>query len=44
LVEISEVLGGVRFVLDCDLVLGEVIHDYLTTPVSAPSAPDILMT
>jgi acetoacetate decarboxylase len=29
LIEVREVLGGVHFRLDCDLTLGEVIHDYL---------------
>ena len=29
LIEVREVLGGVHFLLDCDLTLGEVVHDYL---------------
>jgi acetoacetate decarboxylase len=29
LIEVREVLGGVHFLLDCDLMLGEVVHDYL---------------
>jgi acetoacetate decarboxylase len=28
-IEIKEVLPAIHFVLDCDLVLGEVLHDYL---------------
>jgi acetoacetate decarboxylase len=31
LIEVREVLGGVHFRLDCDLTLGEVIHDYLAS-------------
>ena len=41
LIDVREVLGGVHFHLDCDLVLGEVIHDYLAgeeTPVAAAQA------
>ena len=36
LIEVREVLGGVHFRLDCDLTLGEVIHDYLA-PEETPT-------
>jgi acetoacetate decarboxylase len=29
LIPVQEVVGGVHFRLDCDLMLGEVVHDYL---------------
>jgi acetoacetate decarboxylase len=31
LIEVREILGGVHFRLDCDLTLGEVVHDYLVS-------------
>ena len=34
----TEVLGGVHFEFDCDLTLGEVVHDYLTEEVDSPVA------
>lgn len=36
LIEVREVLGGMHFLLDCDLTLGEVIHDYLESEPAAP--------
>ncbi|HSJ73684.1 MAG TPA: acetoacetate decarboxylase family protein [Miltoncostaeaceae bacterium] len=39
LIEVRDVVGGVHFVLDCDLVLGEVIHDYLAAEEAPSLAP-----
>jgi acetoacetate decarboxylase len=38
LIEVREVLGGMHFRLDCDLTLGEVVHDYLAPEPAAPLA------
>ncbi len=39
LIEVRDVLGGIHFLLDCDLPLGEVIHDYLASKETTTLAP-----
>ena len=39
LIEVREVLRGVHLLLDCDLTLGEVIHDYLASEETNTLAP-----
>ena len=39
LIEVREVLGGANLLLDCDLTLGEVIHDYLASEETTTLAP-----
>jgi acetoacetate decarboxylase len=39
LIDVREVLGGMHFCLDCDLTLGEVIHDYLAIEETATRTP-----
>jgi acetoacetate decarboxylase len=41
LIEVRQVLGGMHFLLDCDLMLGEVVHDYLLG-AEAALAPQVV--